>query len=195
MDEREKSMTQYFTAIYADLTEQERAAICENDKCRFMSHSHVADERDAHRLDKELLAAELSEARAELAALKKQLNAAYGCEDCPGLPKLTNREVSKMAFESVYFDRPELKAQSELIGTWRTGFGLELTNPIGGITDGTKLYTAPQPNPDAQDAARYRWLAECDLDLMRAKYWPDGEVPTGEELDAAIDHAMQKGGA
>jgi hypothetical protein len=53
----------------------------------------------------------------------------------------------------------------------------------------------PQPNPDAQDATRYRWLAECDLDLMRAKYWPDGEVPTGEELDAAIDHAMQKGGA
>jgi hypothetical protein len=115
----ETEVSKYFTAIYAGLTEQERAAICENDKCRFMSHSHVADERDAHRLDKELLAAELSEARAELAALK---------------------------------------AQSEPIGTWRTGFGLELTNPIGGITDGTKLYATPQPNPDAQDAERYRWL-------------------------------------
>lgn len=40
-----------------------------------------------------------------------------------------------------------------------------------------------------KDAERYRFLRECDLDDMAAQYWPGGEVPVGEEFDAAIDAA------
>lgn len=39
--------------------------------------------------------------------LKTQLNAAYGCESCPGIPTLTNPDVARMAFRAVFWDRPE----------------------------------------------------------------------------------------
>lgn len=40
-----------------------------------------------------------------------------------------------------------------------------------------------------KDAERYRFLRNCDLDDMAAKYWPNAEVPTDEVFDAAIDAA------
>jgi len=54
---------------------------------------------------------------------------------------------------------------------------------------------APQAAPavDEQmrkDAGRYRFLRDCDLDYMAEMYWPDGQVPTNERLDAAIDAAL-----
>ena len=36
----------YFTAVFDGLTPNETVAICNNEKCRFMSHSHVGHERD-----------------------------------------------------------------------------------------------------------------------------------------------------
>ena len=36
----------YFTAVYIGLTQDEIIAICNNEKCRFMAHSHIAHERD-----------------------------------------------------------------------------------------------------------------------------------------------------
>ena len=42
-----------------------------------------------------------------------------------------------------------------------------------------------------KDAGRYQFLRDCDLDDMAAKYWPGGQVPTGEEFDAAIDAAIR----
>lgn len=41
------------------------------------------------------------------------------------------------------------------------------------------------------DAARHKFMRYADLDAMRDKYWPEGEVPTGAEYDAAIDSAMK----
>lgn len=41
-----------------------------------------------------------------------------------------------------------------------------------------------------QDAARYQFLRHADLDEMKRIYWPEGEVPSGAEFDAAIDHAL-----
>lgn len=43
-----------------------------------------------------------------------------------------------------------------------------------------------------KDAERYQFLRDCDLDDMAAKYWPGGQVPTGEEFDAAIDAANRR---
>lgn len=40
------------------------------------------------------------------------------------------------------------------------------------------------------DAARYQFLRHADLDEMKRIYWPEGEVPSGAEFDAAIDHAL-----
>ena len=52
----------------------------------------------------------------------------------------------------------------------------------------------PAPAPLSDDvlekAARYDLLRDCDLDDMAAKYWPGGQVPTGDEFDAAIDAAL-----
>jgi hypothetical protein len=36
----------YFTAVFDGLTSDETVAICNNEKCRFMAHSHVGHERD-----------------------------------------------------------------------------------------------------------------------------------------------------
>lgn len=65
------------------------------------------------------------------------------------------------------------------------------------------LYTAPQPAPAPlsgdvlKKAARYDFLRDCDLDYMAEMYWPGRQVPTGDELDAAIDAAKsaQNGGS
>jgi len=76
--------------------------------------------------------------------------------------------------------------------------------PMYGYT--IPLYTTPQPAaPQAapavdeqmrKDAERYRLLRYCDLDAMAAKYWPGGQVPINEALDAAIDAALAaQGGA
>jgi hypothetical protein len=42
----------------------------------------------------------------------------------------------------------------------------------------------------AKDAERYGWLRFADLDEMAAKYWPNGQVPTGDDFDAAVDAAL-----
>ncbi len=59
----------------------------------------------------------VKELREENDSLKTQLNATYGCEDCPGIPKLTSRRVADAAFKAVFWDRPEFfegqPAQSE----------------------------------------------------------------------------------
>ncbi len=57
------------------------------------------------------------------------------------------------------------------------------------LSDG--VYTTPQPAQD-KDAERYRFLRYCDLDAMCKTYWPDSEVPTGLDFDAAIDAAIAK---
>ena len=43
------------------------------------------------------------------------------------------------------------------------------------------------------DAARYQFLRDqdTDLDALAATYYPGKEVPSGEELDAVIDSAME----
>ena len=52
----------------------------------------------------------------------------------------------------------------------------------------------PAPAPLSDDvlekAARYDLLRDCDLDDMAAKYWPGGQVPTGDEFDVAIGAAL-----
>lgn len=61
-----------------------------------------------------------------------------------------------------------------------------------------QLAAAPTPAAQAdrvlEDAARYQHLRHCDLDDMEAKYWPGGQVPTGEAFDAAVDAARKQGG-
>lgn len=50
----------------------------------------------------------LVEVEKELQASKiiiSNLKSRYGCETCPGLPKLDNPEVVRMAFEAVYRDK------------------------------------------------------------------------------------------
>ena len=39
----------YFTAVFKDLPQDELQAITQDERCRFMSHSHVGHERDALR--------------------------------------------------------------------------------------------------------------------------------------------------
>lgn len=53
----------------------------------------------------------------------------------------------------------------------------------------TPLYL--HPAADTKDAERHRFMRFADLDAMREKYWPEGEVPTGDAYDAAIDAAMK----
>lgn len=54
------------------------------------------------------------------------------------------------------------------------------------------LTARPSPVWDARDAARYRWLRDCDMDGDRSVHTTDySELLSGATLDAAIDAAMQ----
>ena len=57
------------------------------------------------------------------------------------------------------------------------------------------LYDAPQPQADARDAGRYRFLRSRDLETINnggvfAGVTPDNIVLNGTDLDAAIDAAI-----
>ncbi len=43
-----------------------------------------------------------------------------------------------------------------------------------------------------KDAERHRYMRFADLDSMCEKYWPNGEVPTGDAYDAVVDQAMKE---
>jgi hypothetical protein len=43
-----------------------------------------------------------------------------------------------------------------------------------------------------KNAERHRYMRFADLDSMCEKYWPNGEVPTGDAYDAVVDQAMKE---
>lgn len=48
----------------------------------------------------------------------------------------------------------------------------------------------PAQEQDKIDAQRYRFLRHADLDAMRDAYWPNSDVPEGEEFDRCVDAAQ-----
>lgn len=108
-----------------------------------------------------------------------------------GLEKLKQQEPAKYEFQN-------------RDGTWH-GF-LNESHYQNTVEDGSwpirALYAAPQPAVTAdvaKDAERYRWLRDRlaieDIDRLVSEFFGTPDEAESVKTDAAIDAAMQKGGA